>query len=124
MFESLANPKLTEIYKSTFEPEDVAQNIVLLLKKLSSKSYAAKISVVQSIGQLYLTTALSWHDQSHNDTVRIIEQFDKNEKLLLLSYHTNSFKKSEAQRLCSLNEAIDYIDLYVIRLLETKYGEI
>lgn len=124
MFESLENPKLVDIYKSMYEPDNPPQKIVLLLGKLALKPYAEKMSVVQSVGQLYLTTASTWDDKSQNDVIRIREQLDKNEMMILLSYHTNSFNKSDVQRLCSLDEAIEYIDLYVLRLLETKYGKL
>jgi hypothetical protein len=124
MFEPLSNPKLIDIYKSTFEFDEFPQKIVELLENLISKPYAEKLSVVQSIGQLYLTTALTWNDQSHNDVIRIREKFDKNEMMILLSYHTNSFKEPETQCLRSLDETVDYIDLYVMRLLETKYGKL
>ena len=124
MFLSLANPKLTDIYKQGFTSEEIPQLIVLFLEKLNSRTYAEKLSVVTSVGQLYLTTALSWNDNNHNDVIRIREKIDKNETLILLSYHANSFRKPVAERLCSLEEAIDYVDLYVMRLLETKYGKL
>ncbi|MGI8544151.1 MAG: hypothetical protein ACR2MD_11845 [Aridibacter sp.] len=124
MFVSLADPKLTDIYKQTFTPEEIPQQIISLLENLSEKVYAEKLSVVTSIGQLYLTTAMSWDDKSKNEIIRIREMQDKNEKIILLSYHTKSFNKPIAERMCSLKEATDYIDLYVMSLLETKYGKL
>jgi hypothetical protein len=96
----------------------------LFLEKLKTKPYAQKLSAVTSVGQLFLTTALSWNDKSHKDVIRIREKIDKNETLILLSYHTYSFRKSIAERLCSVEEANQYIDLYVMRLIETQYGKL
>lgn len=124
MFVSLADLKLPDIYKQTFIFEEVPQQIISLLENLSEKVYAEKLSVVTSVGQLYLTTALSWDEKSENEIIRIREMQDKNEKLILLSYHTKSFNKSIAERMCGFKEATDYIDLYVMRLLETKYGKL
>lgn len=124
MFLSLRDPRLIDTYNQEFTSTEFHKLIVLFLEKLRTKSYAEKLSVVTSIGQLYLTAHLSWGDKSLEDVIRIREVIDKKEKLILLSYHTNSFRKSVAERLCCLEEAVEYIDLYALRLLETKYGKL
>ena len=124
MFVSLADPNLIDIYKLGSAHEEMSLQVAYFLGKLSVKPYAEKLSVVTSVGQLFLTTALTWNDNCQSDVIRIREKVDKAETLILLSYHINSFRKSVAERLCSIEEAIDYVDLYVMRLLETKYGEL
>jgi hypothetical protein len=124
MWVSLTDSKLVDIYKQGFLPEEIPQDIFLLLEQLSKKSYAKKLSAVTSIGQLYLTTALSWEDTERNDIVRIGQRIDAGKTVITMSYHRNGFNKSVADHQCSLEEAIDYIDLYVMRLYEEKYGEL
>ncbi len=124
MWVSLADSKLVDIYKQGFLFEDIPHNTVLFLEQLSKKPYAEKLSAVTSIGQLYLTTALSWEDTEENHIVCIGQKIDAGKTVITMSYHTNGFNKSVADHQCPLEEAIDYIDLYVMRLLEEKYGEL
>ena len=127
MWVSLADENLIEHYKRNFHPDytdETPELIVSLLEKLSKKTYAEKLSVVTSVGQLYLTTALSWNETSDNNIVRIDQRKDAGNPVLLISFTKGSLNKSVAGRYCSLEEAIEYIDLYVMRLILEKDGEI
>jgi hypothetical protein len=124
MWISLTDEKLIEIYKKGFLPDEVPNDIILLLSQLQKKTYAEKLSVVTSVGNLYLTTALSWEDTEKNHIVRIRQGIDTGKPTIIMSYHTDSFNKAAAKRECSLEAAADYIDLYVMRLLEEKCGEL
>jgi hypothetical protein len=41
-----------------------------------------------------------------------------------MSYHPNGRRKPSAERQCALEEAVEYIDLYVMRVLLEKYGRL
>lgn len=124
MWVSLADENLIEIYKQGFYSDNFPKEIVSFLGELQKKTYADKLSVVTSVGNLYLTPVLSWNDTEKNNIVRIDQEIDAGKTVITMSYHTKSFNKSEVSRRCSLEEAIDYIDLYVMRLLEEKYGKL
>lgn len=127
MWVSLADENLVEHYKKNFHPDftdKAPELIVSLLEELSKKTYAEKLSAVTSVGQLYLTSALSWNDKSDNHSVHISQRIDAGKPVLAISFHTRSLNKSVARRYCSLEEAIEYIDLCVMRLLLEKYGEL
>ena len=124
MFISLADKKVSEYYKSESWYDENYQVIELFLKKLSAKPYANKLSAVTSVGNLFLTTKLLFNDETKNDCVYINLRKDAGKNLIVMSYHSDGHRKADAQRQCSLEEAIEYIDLYAMRLILEKYGKL
>lgn len=124
MFVQLDDPNLVEIYKQGVFVEETSIQICLLLEELSKKPYANKLSAVTSVGHLYLVATRSWDEESKGGMISINEKVDANKKVLIIAYHTNSLKKSIASHQGSLPEIVDYIDLYVMRLLAENYGNI
>ncbi|HQU83578.1 MAG TPA: hypothetical protein PKY59_10650 [Pyrinomonadaceae bacterium] len=123
MFVSLADKRVAEYYRNGLGYTPDREIVALLLENLSKKIYAEKLSAVTSIGRLSITTALSW-DDSKNDSVSIDSFKDAGKNLIILSYHSNGRRTADAGRRCSLEEAFDYADLYVMKLLLVKYGEL
>lgn len=124
MFVSLADKNVAEYYRVGLGYEPNREIIALLLEELSKKVYAEKLSAVTSMGHLYITTALRWDDNTKNDSVFISHFEDAGKNLIVVSYHSNGRRIGNASRRCSLEEAIDYIDLYVMKLLLVKYGKL
>ena len=124
MWVSLADKKVAEHYKRGLLPEENRQVIILFLEKLSEKPYAEKLSAVTSVGQLYLTAALSWEDRTKNDRISINQKEDAGKILIVMAYYPDYSRKPSAERRCSLQEAVEYIDVFVIRLIEEKYGKL
>jgi hypothetical protein len=71
-----------------------------------------------------LTTASLYKDSKNSFGFEIGEKKDAGKTLILLSQHLDDKRKSSAERQCSLEEAVEYIDLYVMRILLEKYGEL
>jgi hypothetical protein len=124
MWVSLADENLVEIYKQGFSPDKVPEAIVELLKQLAQKPYAKKLSAVTSLGQLYITTAHSWNDTERNHSIHIHQENDAGKTVVTISSETESSKKSVISRQCSIDEAADYIDLYVLSILLKKYEKL
>lgn len=124
MFVSLADKKVAEYYRKGLGYEPKREIVALLLEKMSEKPYAEKLSAVTSIGHLYITTALHWDDNTKNDSVSIDSFKDAGKNLITLAYHSCGRRKADAGRICPLEEAVDYIDLYVMKLILVKYGEL
>ena len=124
MFVSLADKNVAEYYRKGLGYEPNREVIALLLEKLSRKPYAEKLSAVTSIGHLSITTALSWEDNTKNDSVFIDLIKDAGKNVIVMSYHSNGRRKTDASRRALLEEAVEYIDLYVMRLILEKYGKL
>jgi hypothetical protein len=127
MWVSLADENLVDYYKKSalsYRSEKAPELIILLLERLSKKSYADKLFVVTSVGRLSLTTALCWDGKTRNYGVGIDQIIDAGKPVLAISGLTMSRKESVAGRYCSLEEAVEYIDLYVMRILLEKYGKL
>jgi hypothetical protein len=122
MFTALADERLVEIYKQIVSPDGLA--IAELLKRLRNKPYADKVFAVTSHGQLFLTTAASYPETKNDCSFRVGEKIDAGKTLVTVSYHPNGRRKPSAENQCSLEEAIEYIDLYVMRILLEKYGKL
>jgi hypothetical protein len=124
VFVPLNNPSLAEIYQQVALVNKVSTQICLLLEELSKKPYAEKLSAVTSVGHLYLTAARSWDEQSKGGIISINERIDANKEVLVIAYHPHTIRKSQVWHQGSLKEIVDYIDLYVMRLLSENYGSI
>lgn len=124
MFVSLADKNVAEYYRKGLGYEPDREIIALLLEKLSEKSYAEKLSAVTSHGNLYLTTDLSWNENFSSDSVSIEAIKNMGKTVIVMTYYSKYRQKPEAQRICSLSEAVEYIDLYVMRLILEKYGSL
>lgn len=124
MFISLADKNVAEYYRQGLGYNPDREIIALLLEKLSEKSYADKLSAVTSMGHLFLTTDLSWSENSSNGSVFVDVIKDAGENKIVLSYHSKNRRKFEAGRFCHLSKAVEYIDLYVMRLILEKYGSL
>lgn len=124
MFVPLADESLVEIYKRIVHPNGLV--IAELLSRLRNKPYAEKIYVVTSMRKLFLTTASSYEDSIQNKHYGFLikEKIDANKTIITMSYHENGRRKPSAEHQCSLEEAVDYIDLYVLRMLLEKYGKL
>ena len=124
MFESLADKQGVESYKSQLSPQEDRRAIITFLEKLAEKTYADKLSAMTSVGQLYLTPAFSWRDNLNHALVHIDQIEDAKKPLIIMSYVSRNRRKAKAERQCSMEEAIEYIDLYAMRLILEKYGEL
>lgn len=125
MWLSLADERLVEIYKKHFTTEErIPKHIVSLLSQLQKKPYASKLTAVTSLGHLYLTTALSLEDESKHDCVFISQFIDAGKPVISIAHSLKAERNASATRRCSPKEAVDYVDLYVMRLLLEKYGEL
>lgn len=124
MFISLADKKVAEYYRKGLGYEPDREALALLLERLSEKPYAEKLSAVTSVGNLSLTTALTWNDDSKNDSVSLTMIKDAGKNLINMTYHSNFRRKPDAGRRCSLEEAVEYIDLYAMRLILERYGKL
>jgi hypothetical protein len=124
MFVPLSNDRLAEIYKEIVHPNGLV--ITQLLSRLRNKPYAEKIYAVTSMGKLFFTTASSYDDCRKNKQYGFLieEKIDANKTLITMSYHENGRRKPSAEHQCTLEEAVEYIDLYVMRMLLEKYGEL
>lgn len=122
MFLLLTDESLTEIYKKIAHPNGLV--IAELLSRLRNKPYAEKVYAVTSIGQLSLTTASSYNDIEDSFSFKIGEKKEADKILITISQHPNGSRKPSSERECSLEEAIEYIDLYVMRILLEKYGRL
>ena len=121
MFVSLADKNVAEYYRKGLGYKPEREIIALLLENLSEKSYADKLSAVTSMGNLFLTTDLRWNENSSPGSISIDAVKDSGKNLILMAYYSNNLRKPEAERRCSLSEAAEFIDLYVMRLIFEKY---
>jgi hypothetical protein len=122
MFLALADERLVEIYKQTVYPDGLI--IAELLSRLRKKPYAEKVFAVTSVGNLSLTSAASHRETENVYSFRVGEKNDAGKTVITMSYHPNGRRKPSAERQCPLNEAVEYIDLYVMRILLEKYGRL
>ena len=122
MFVPLADKKAAKYYRQGIGYEPEREPLALLLEKLTEKPYAEKLSAVTSVGNLSLTTALRWDDATKNDSIFLNIIKDAGKYLITMSYHSSGRRNTEAGRRCELEEAVEYIDLYVMRIILEKYG--
>jgi hypothetical protein len=122
MFLALADERLVEIYKQIVYPDGLV--IAELLRRLRDKPYAKKVFAVTSIGRLSLTTAASYPESENSYSFCVGEKTDAGKTLITMSYHANGRRKPSAERQCPLEEAVEYIDLYVMRILLEQYGRL
>ena len=122
MYLSLADERLVEVYKEIVHPNGLV--IAELLSRLRNKPYAEKIYAVTSVGRLFLTTASEYNDFETNFSFRIGEKKDAGKTLITFSQHPNSGGKPSAEHQGTLEEAIEYIDLYVMRILLEKHNRL
>ena len=124
MWVPLTDENLIERYKKHFVSENkVPKHIVSLLEQLQKKSYADKLAVVTSLGHLRLTTALSYvpvDEESKHGCINVTEFVDAGKAVINLSFTAGTERQASAGRRCAPEEAADYIDLYVMRLLLEK----
>jgi len=122
MFLALADKQLVEIYKQIVHPNGLI--IAELLSRLRNKPYAEKVFAVTSVGNLSLTTAASHCETKNVYSFRVGEKNDGGITVITMSYHPNGRRKPSAERQCPLETAIEYIDLYVMRIMLEKYGRL
>lgn len=122
MFIPLADERLVEYYEQIVHPNGLL--IAQLLSRLRNKPYAEKVYAVTSIGRLFLTTQSSYKDSEKHFGFQVAEKRDAGKTLIVFSQHNDGRRKPNAECQCSLEEAVDYIDLYVMRMLLEKYGEL
>lgn len=128
MWLPLTDENLIESYEKNFVSEKkVPKHIVSLLQRLQSKSFADKLAAVTSLGHLGLTTKLSYvsdDKESEHGRIYVDESVDAGKPVIDLSFVARTERRAGAWRRCTPEEAFDYIDLYVMRLLLEKYGEL
>ena len=128
MWLPLTDENLIETYKKNFISEKkVPKHIVSLLRRLQSKSYAGELAAVTSLGHLRLTTKLSYvsdDKESEHGCIYVSESVDAGKPVIDLSFIARTERQAGAGRRCAPEEASDYIDLYVMRLLLERYGEL
>jgi hypothetical protein len=128
MWVPLTDENLIEIYKKNFVSEKkVPKRIISLLEQLQKKSYADKLAAVTSLGHLRLTTALSYvsvNEESKHGCINVSESIDAGKPVINLSFTAGMERQASAWQRCAPEEAADYIDLYVMRLLLEKYDKL
>ncbi len=124
MWTLLSDETLLEDYKKGFLPDEFPEAVFELLKKLTLKHDATKLSAFTSLGQLYLTTAYSWNEKEKNYAVSINQRIDAGKTVIVIASNIEGGKKSVISHQCSIDEAVEYVDLRMISILLKKYGEL
>ncbi|MCP4548382.1 MAG: hypothetical protein GY835_18125 [bacterium] len=100
-------------YKKEFPGGNAPQALVTLLERLAREEYASKVYAATSLGMLRLTTAPDFSVEDRHGSVGV-RTYDKH---FVVAYIEAGKHKATVSRVCSEEDLMDVVGLYLLRLL-------